>query len=199
MFLFPADWSQITLSLNCLWSPSPKKFLKKFPSWVLITQLFFFSFRPHCAPYGILVLQPGIKPASPALGAWSLNHWTIREAPNVAFKYFSFGKSDICLSSLIPLLWHLLRLKCQVYTYPLRCCGPDVGGLFPSLMVSFLTCRTIYTSDWRVSGHNFHETWMLAHSLWSPTQLRGFTCIKESFLGLLFFLLMVGSLTLFSC
>ena len=83
---------------------------------------------------------------------------------------------------------------------------PRCWWSFPSLMVSFLTCRTIFTSDrgvtqsqtrlkWLssssrgVSGHNFHETWMLAHSLWSLTQLRGFTCIKESFLGLLFFLL----------
>ena len=35
--------------------------------------LFFFV---HCAACKILVLQPGIKPASPAVEAWSLNHWT---------------------------------------------------------------------------------------------------------------------------
>ena len=29
--------------------------------------------------YGILVPQPGIELASPALEAWSLNHWTTRE------------------------------------------------------------------------------------------------------------------------
>ena len=28
---------------------------------------------------GILVPQPIIEPASPALEAWSLNHWTARE------------------------------------------------------------------------------------------------------------------------
>ena len=31
--------------------------------------------------YGILVPQPGIKPVSPALEAWRLNHWTAREVP----------------------------------------------------------------------------------------------------------------------
>ena len=34
-----------------------------------------------CATCGILVLQPGIKPRTPALGAWSHNHWTAREVP----------------------------------------------------------------------------------------------------------------------
>ena len=29
--------------------------------------------------YKILIPRPGIKPAPPALEAWSLNHWTARE------------------------------------------------------------------------------------------------------------------------
>ena len=33
------------------------------------------------AACGILVPQPGIEPAPPALWAWSLNHWTTREVP----------------------------------------------------------------------------------------------------------------------
>ena len=32
---------------------------------------------------GILVSQPGIKPMPPAVEAWSLNHWTTREAPQI--------------------------------------------------------------------------------------------------------------------
>ena len=28
---------------------------------------------------------PGIKPACPALEAWSLNHWTAREVPEAVF------------------------------------------------------------------------------------------------------------------
>ena len=30
----------------------------------------------------ILVPQPGIEPGPPALGVWSLNHWTTREVPD---------------------------------------------------------------------------------------------------------------------
>ena len=40
--------------------------------------LFFWPFPSAC---GILVLRPRIKPVSPALEAWSFNHWTTREAP----------------------------------------------------------------------------------------------------------------------
>ena len=36
-------------------------------------------FWPRPAACAILVLQPGIKPVSPASGAWSLNHCTARE------------------------------------------------------------------------------------------------------------------------
>ena len=36
---------------------------------------------------GILVLQPGMKPVSPALEAWSLKHWTTRE---ILIIYFLF-------------------------------------------------------------------------------------------------------------
>ena len=38
---------------------------------------FFFNlFWLHCLAHGILVPQPGMEPASPALGAQSLNRWT---------------------------------------------------------------------------------------------------------------------------
>ena len=30
---------------------------------------------------GILVPQPGMEPVPPTMEAWSLNHWTVREAP----------------------------------------------------------------------------------------------------------------------
>ena len=33
----------------------------------------------------ILVPQPGIDPAPPALQAWSLNHWITREVPRAEF------------------------------------------------------------------------------------------------------------------
>ena len=37
---------------------------------------------PNCSMWD-LVTQPGIKPRTPALGAWILNHWTIRKVPVV--------------------------------------------------------------------------------------------------------------------
>ena len=38
-------------------------------------------FWPHRVACGILVPQPGIEPAPPALAACSVNHWTAREVP----------------------------------------------------------------------------------------------------------------------
>ena len=56
--------------------------LCSFHLWKLDVGLFFFFFFwLHHAAYEILVLQPGIKPAPPALEAWSVNHWTAREVP----------------------------------------------------------------------------------------------------------------------
>ena len=45
----------------------------------LLRSLFFFW--PRCAACGILVPRSGIGPRTPALGVWSLNHWTTREVP----------------------------------------------------------------------------------------------------------------------
>ena len=43
--------------------------------------IFLSVFWPHCATYGILVPQQGIKPENPVLEAWNLNHWALREVP----------------------------------------------------------------------------------------------------------------------
>ena len=46
----------------------------------------YYYFKIHLAALGLscgtwdLVPQTGIKPGSPALGVWSLSHWTTREA-----------------------------------------------------------------------------------------------------------------------
>ena len=53
------------------------------PSHLLNIYLFIFILWPHCVASGILVPWPGIELESPALEAWSLNHWTTREAPNI--------------------------------------------------------------------------------------------------------------------
>ena len=40
-----------------------------------------------------LVPRPGIKPRPPALGVWSLSHWTTREAPQGSgFFFLTFCK-----------------------------------------------------------------------------------------------------------
>ena len=50
--------------------------------YVLPTPHFFFFYHMACA---ILVPWPGIEPASPALEAQCLNHWTTREVPKSQF------------------------------------------------------------------------------------------------------------------
>ena len=46
----------------------------------------FFFFSGEEGPLHVacetLVSRPGIKPVTPALEAWSLNHWTSREVPH---------------------------------------------------------------------------------------------------------------------
>ena len=56
-------------------------FLSSIFAIILKTLFFFFFLRLHCVACGLLVPQPGIEPVSPALGAWSANHWTTREVP----------------------------------------------------------------------------------------------------------------------
>ena len=49
---------------------------------------FFFFFRPFCTAHGILVPQPGIEPAPPAVEVQSLNHWTTSEVSGPYFLNF---------------------------------------------------------------------------------------------------------------
>ena len=44
----------------------------------------------HCPTCRILVPRPGIKPAPPAVEAWSPNHWTTREFHIYIYIYFFF-------------------------------------------------------------------------------------------------------------
>ena len=77
---------------------------------------FFFSFWLHCTACGILVPQPGIKPAPPALEAQSLNHWTTREIPgSTPFCLSIYPLLDICVVSTAWLLWTVLL---SIYVYP---------------------------------------------------------------------------------
>ena len=54
---------------------------------ILFHFILFHFFGRAC---GILVPWPGIEPASPALEAWSLNHWTAREVPVLSCKEKNF-------------------------------------------------------------------------------------------------------------
>ena len=60
----------------------------------LYIYIYIFFFGPSCTVCEMLVLQPGIIPMPPALAAWSLNHWTTREAPKffayICWKYIFF-------------------------------------------------------------------------------------------------------------
>ena len=55
----------------------------------VITTICFFSgkdypfFGPHHTVYRILVTLFGIEPGPPAMRAWTLNHWTAREFPQI--------------------------------------------------------------------------------------------------------------------
>ena len=51
--------------------------------------------RKGYAACGILVPQPGIEPMPPALGQWSLKHWTTREIPQLDFLNFVLGYSQL--------------------------------------------------------------------------------------------------------
>ena len=49
---------------------------------IYLKTLLLFIFCLHHAACGILILQPGIKPAPTALQAQSLNHWIAMEVPS---------------------------------------------------------------------------------------------------------------------
>ena len=54
----------------------------------------FLFFGQHCPACGILVPQPRLKPAPPALEAQSLNPWTAREVPQILNKVVSLWEGD---------------------------------------------------------------------------------------------------------
>ena len=59
---------------------SPATSVSLLLSWIFSN---FFFFWPHHTACGTLIPWPGIKPVSPALKAWSVNHGTTREVPHL--------------------------------------------------------------------------------------------------------------------
>ena len=72
---------------------------------------FFFCFQYWMA-CGILVPPPGIKSATPAVEAWSLNHWTTREAPHSSNNELGPPHSGYKVDSKVVLV-HILKLALQ--------------------------------------------------------------------------------------
>ena len=71
--------------------------------------LFIFIFWLCPTACGILVSWPGTEPVSPALEAWSLNHWTAREFPKTFIilpqeEFVAYIEGNL-------LLWSLLKKK----------------------------------------------------------------------------------------
>lgn len=58
-----------------------------------------------CVTCGFLVPQPGIKPVSPALGAWSPNPWTSKEVPLIVFKRIKLFTKDFHLAKVTGILF----------------------------------------------------------------------------------------------
>ena len=101
-FIFPANLQSYSVFLS-----------ERIVVIYLFLMLFIYlSFWPCCAECGILVPWPGIKPMSPALEAWSLNHWTARKSWYNVFLnvLISFCLTDWWKTSqfvLICILWAL--------------------------------------------------------------------------------------------
>ena len=76
-----------------------------------------------------LVPRPGIEPRPPALGAWSLTHWTTREVPRSMILLFVFFLSPLhflplfTFSCLFSIIW--IYLKFLFVNWPLfySCCS----------------------------------------------------------------------------
>ena len=68
------------------------------------------------APHGILVSQPGIELAPPAMEMWSLHHWTTKESPK--------ADPNLNLHCQAPFLASHETLSGSLYFY---------GGLFSTL------------------------------------------------------------------
>ena len=64
--------------------------------------IYIFFFCPSCTACEILVPQPGIIPMPPALEAWSLNHWTTREAPTFfAYIFWKYIFSNLLFINIL--------------------------------------------------------------------------------------------------
>ena len=117
----------------------------------------FFNFLFHFIFWhtacGILVPRPGIEPAPPALEAWSLNHWTSREALKAYINKISVEQHKIiCIQGSD---WD----GCEVHTGLCLCRELDLAWLgsvrrptWQSPDFAFTFIPTFYLSLWLLGG-----------------------------------------------
>ena len=91
---------------------------------------------------GILVPQPGIKPAPPALEVWSLNHWTTREVPSVSLKLFQNNELKVCIEHIFLEQESVAFIRFQMGEEPLFWGPRDEDKLDPRGLVSAETNET---------------------------------------------------------
>ena len=84
-----------------------------------------------------LVPWTGFKPGSPALQAWSVNHWPTREVPQLVFHLSLFPDLDLCDTICIYFAIVIIYLALSVY----QCARPLINSF--TLLLSSLQ-RTIY-------------------------------------------------------
>ena len=118
----------------------------------------FFSFGHTMQHVGISVPQPGLEPMPPAVEAWSPNHWTTREFPDISsflmkeFKAlilsttlvvphafdtlfsFSFSSKYFLISSVISSFIHEL-FESVLFSIPIFGESPDIFLLNPNLIL----------------------------------------------------------------
>ena len=76
------EFSQPNLIFHWLLYNSGNEFHVSLVEVIIFAADVFFFFGLATQVCGILVPRPEIKPTSPALAGWSLNHWTTREVPS---------------------------------------------------------------------------------------------------------------------
>ena len=99
----------------------------------------FFLFGMQTLSCGIWDLVPwtGFIPGSPALQAWSVNHWTTREVPQLVFYLRLFPDLDLCDTICIYFAIVIIYLALSVY----QCARPLINSF--TFLLSSLQ-RTIY-------------------------------------------------------
>ena len=96
----------------------------------------FILFWPRSIACGILVPRPGFEPVSPALKAWSLNHWTTREGPVFLF----LKKNRLRLTSLTLKKKCLFTIWCSSTQESIQTAGVITKTVRPRIKESGLFC-----------------------------------------------------------